>query len=163
VELSGARSFRRQTKALYPDHRHFSEPHWPNRATAPAIVRGRPNQPTVSARNRLRKPEQSVLNTAAGATNAVPTDSATDNLTNRPRVLLQLQTKGLCLGSQYLSLSLHSRISLRTLTVKLRGRVEAPAWSCGCTLSPRTRGDTTAPHGPLQRLLDATALVTCPI
>jgi hypothetical protein len=27
VKLSGARSLRRQTKALYPEHRHFSEPH----------------------------------------------------------------------------------------------------------------------------------------
>jgi len=29
------------------------------------------------------------------------------------------------------------------LTVKLRGRIEAPAWSHGCTLSSRSRGDTT--------------------
>jgi hypothetical protein len=41
------------------------------------------------------------------------------------------------------------------LTVKLRGRPEAPDWSRGCTLSCRTRGDTTDVHGPLQRLLDA--------
>jgi hypothetical protein len=95
-----------------------------------------------------------VLNTAAGATNAVPTDSASDNLTNCPRVLLQFQTKGLGLGSQQLSLSPHSRILLRTLTVKLRGRTEAPDQSRGCTLSSRTRGDTTDFHGPLQRLLD---------
>src|SRR5256885_8005509 len=40
------------------------------------------------------------------------------------------------------------------LTVKLRRHTEAPDWSCGCTLSSRTRGDTTALHGPLQRLLD---------
>jgi hypothetical protein len=38
--------------------------------------------------------------------------------------------------------------------VKLRGRVEAPNQSRGCTLSSRTRGDTTEHHGPLQRLLD---------
>jgi len=43
--------------------------------------------------------------------------------------------------------------SLRRLTVKLRGRAQAPDWSRGCTLSPRTRGDTTDSHGPLQRLL----------
>jgi hypothetical protein len=42
----------------------------------------------------------------------------------------------------------HSR-----LTVKLTGRPEAPDWSRGCTLSSRTRGDTTDSHGPLQRLL----------
>ena len=34
------------------------------------------------------------------------------------------------------------------LTVKLRGRPQAPDWSRGCTLSSRTRGDTTAHHGP---------------
>jgi len=41
------------------------------------------------------------------------------------------------------------------LRVKLRGRPEAPDWSRGCTLSSRTRGDTTDVHGPLQRSLDA--------
>jgi hypothetical protein len=41
------------------------------------------------------------------------------------------------------------------LTVKLRGRAQASDWSRGCTLSSRTRGDTTALHGPLQRLLGA--------
>src|SRR6516165_1370352 len=45
------------------------------------------------------------------------------------------------------------------LTVKLRGRPEAPDWSRGCTLSPRTRGDTTDAHGPLQRLLDGDSLI----
>jgi len=40
------------------------------------------------------------------------------------------------------------------LTVKLRGRAEASDKSRGCTLSSRTRGDTTESHGPLQRLLD---------
>ncbi len=39
------------------------------------------------------------------------------------------------------------------LTVKLRGRTEAPDWTRGCTLSFCTRGDTTDSHGPLQRLL----------
>src|SRR5215469_7066695 len=43
----------------------------------------------------------------------------------------------------------------RGLTVKLRGRPGAPDWSRGCTLSSRTRGDTTDVHGPLQRLLGA--------
>src|SRR5215469_18829750 len=46
-----------------------------------------------------------------------------------------------------------SKCSLGRLTVKLRGRPEAPDWSRGCTLSFRTRGDTTDSHGPLQRLL----------
>jgi hypothetical protein len=39
------------------------------------------------------------------------------------------------------------------LTVKLRGRAQAPNQSRGCTLSSRARGDTTEHHGPLQRLL----------
>jgi hypothetical protein len=42
---------------------------------------------------------------------------------------------------------------IRHLTVKLRGRAEAPDQSRGCTLFSRTRGDTTESHGPLQRLL----------
>ena len=31
-----------------------------------------------------------------------------------------------------------------------------PDWSRGRTISPSARGDTTAPHGPLQRLLGGT-------
>jgi hypothetical protein len=45
-------------------------------------------------------------------------------------------------------------LTCKNLTVKLRGRPEAPDWSRGCTLSFGTRGDTTEHHGPLQRLLD---------
>ena len=41
----------------------------------------------------------------------------------------------------------------RLLTVKLRGRTQAPDQSRGCTISASARGDITAPHGPLQRLL----------
>ena len=41
----------------------------------------------------------------------------------------------------------------RPLTVKLRGRTEAPDWSRGRTISSRARGDATEPHGTLQRLL----------
>src|SRR6201998_3633039 len=39
------------------------------------------------------------------------------------------------------------------LTVKLRGRAEAPNRSRGRTLSSGARGDATHGHGPLQRLL----------
>src|SRR5271170_3868557 len=42
----------------------------------------------------------------------------------------------------------------RRLTVKLRGRAQAPNQSRGCTLSSSTRGDITDSHGPLQRLLE---------
>jgi len=53
-----------------------------------------------------------------------------------------------------------TKVSVRTggLPVKLRGRAQAPDWSRGRTLYSRARGDTTAHHGPLQRLLDVTAL-----
>jgi|HubBroStandDraft_3_1064219.scaffolds.fasta_scaffold88619_2 hypothetical protein len=51
----------------------------------------------------------------------------------------------------------------RRLTVKLRGRQETPDWSRGCTMSSRTRGDTTDCHGSLQRLLGgSTATVPRP-
>src|SRR5437660_11168144 len=40
------------------------------------------------------------------------------------------------------------------LTVKLRGRAQASDWSRGRTLSSRARGETTARHGTLRRLLD---------
>jgi hypothetical protein len=74
----------------------------------------------------------------------------------------RLQAKRLGLGSSVSSISLPSRILSRTLTVKLRGRVEAPDQSRGRTLSSRARGDTTEHHGPLQRLLAATLLSADP-
>jgi len=41
------------------------------------------------------------------------------------------------------------------LTVKLRGRAEAPAIGAEGAQFPSARGDNTeAPHGPLQRLLE---------
>ena len=48
---------------------------------------------------------------------------------------------------------------LRPLTVKLSGRIVAPAWSRGCTLSSSTRGDTTEFHGPLQRWLGGSGII----
>src|SRR5437763_16027171 len=62
------------------------------------------------------------LTAAASATNAAEAEEITQDLTHGPRALPQSQTKGLCLGSSPLSLSLHRRIRLRPLTVKLRGR-----------------------------------------
>jgi len=59
------------------------------------------------------------------------------------------------MGSSPLSLSLHIRILLRTLTVKLRGRTTTPDKRRGRTLSPGARGaKRITHHGPLQRLLD---------
>jgi hypothetical protein len=45
--------------------------------------------------------------------------------------------------------------------VKLRGRAQAPDQSRGCTLSSRTRGDTTAPHGPPPMMLELTPPPEC--
>jgi len=49
------------------------------------------------------------------------------------------------------------------LTVKLRGRAEAPDWRRGRTLSPGARGaKPLAHHGPLQRLLGvAKVIIAC--
>src|SRR5207253_3273326 len=82
----------------------------------------------------------SALTAAASATNAAEAEKITQDLAHGPRALPQSQTKGLCLGSSPLSLSLHRRICLRPLTVKLRGRAEAPDGSRGRTLSPGARG-----------------------
>src|SRR5437763_2011499 len=68
----------------------------------------------------------SALTAAASATNAAEAEEITQDLAHGPRALPQSQTKGLCLGSSPLSLSLHRRIWLRPLTVKLNGRAEAP-------------------------------------
>src|SRR5207253_8305738 len=99
----------------------------------------------------------SALTAAASATNAAEAEKITQDLAHGPRALLQSQTKGLCLGSSPLSLSLHRRICLRPLTVKLRGRPTTPDERRGRTLSPGARGaKQTTPHGPLQRLLEVT-------
>src|SRR5205807_437406 len=58
----------------------------------------------------------SVLTAAASATNAAEAEEITQHLAPGPRALPQSQTKGLCLGSSPLSLSLHRRIWLRPLT-----------------------------------------------
>ena len=51
-------------------------------------------------------------------------------------------------------------VSKKRLTVKLRGRPEAPTKRRGRTLSSRARGaDPLDVHGPLQRLLGADILV----
>jgi len=73
---------------------------------------------------------------------------------NPARGLPQSQTKGLCLGSSRLSLSLHRRVWLRPLTVKLSGRPTPPDKHRGRTLSSSARGaKPLTHHGPLQRLL----------
>jgi hypothetical protein len=63
-------------------------------------------------------------------------------------------------GQYHLSLSMQSylrRFSSRPLTVKLRGRPQAPPKRRGRILSSRARGaEPLTVHGPLQRLLDRT-------
>src|ERR1700733_298226 len=54
----------------------------------------------------------------------------------------------------------HRPSVLGPLTVKLRGRTQAPNWSRGRTISSRARGDTTDSHGPLQRLLEPIHLLS---
>jgi hypothetical protein len=54
-------------------------------------------------------------------------------------------------------LKFHAQASSWLLTVKLRGREKEPGQSRGRTLSSRARGDTTEPHGTLQRLLEVSA------
>src|SRR5205807_5049275 len=97
----------------------------------------------------------SALTAAASATNAAEAEEITQHLAPGPRALPQSQTKGLCLGSSPLSLSLHRRIWLRPLTVKLNGRAEAPDGRRGRILSSSARGaQPPTRHGPFQRLLD---------
>ena len=118
-------------------------------------------QPTVRARFPQRNPARglngtSALTAAASATNAAEAQEITQDLADGPRALPQSQTKGPCLGSSRLSLSLHRRVWLRPLTVKLRGRTTTLDERRGRTLSPGARGaKQTTPHGPLQRLLGA--------
>src|SRR5204862_8245762 len=97
----------------------------------------------------------SALTAATSATNAAEAEKITQHLAHGPRALPQSQTKGLCLGSSHLSLSLHRRIWSRHLTVKLNGRAEAPDGRRGRTLSSSARGaQPPTRHGPFQRLLD---------
>jgi hypothetical protein len=63
-----------------------------------------------------------------------------------------LRLRAMLLSSSYVS-----EFACGLLTVKLRGRALPPDLSRGCTLYSSTRGDTTDPHGPLERLLGARA------
>jgi len=112
--------------------------------------------PTSSADcNNTSRRAPPALTAATSATNAVVPDEITHHLARRPRALPQLQAEGLSLGSSPWSLSLHIRILLRTLTVKLRGRVTTPDGAEGAqSLSARGAKPLTH-HGPLQRLLGA--------
>src|SRR5207302_5496144 len=91
------------------------------------------------------------------ATNAAEAEEITQDLAHGPRALLQPQTKSLCLGSSPLSLSLHRRIWLRPLTVKLSGRVSAPrALQSVFVRKARSAPPYPSLHGPLERWLERT-------
>jgi hypothetical protein len=128
--LSGARSFRRQTKALYPEPRHVVSLSGSTRATAPTIVRGR-HKPAYCA--RAEPPAQTseiVLNAAADATNAAETEDSPYCLADRPRALPQLQAKGLRPSFQLSDFGFHNR-----LVASSNGEVEGPPRSA--RLEPR--------------------------
>src|SRR6266853_3918230 len=112
----------------------------------PTLVRGRPHPAycarAVSSAQTLPagSTETSALTAAASATNAAEAEEITQDLAHGPRALPQSQTKGLCLDSSPMSLSLHRRIWLRPLTVKLRGRTTTPDKRRGRTISSRAWG-----------------------
>ena len=157
----------RRSAGLAPRaHNLFQRPRRPTTHVSrpvPTIVRGRPHTAycarAVSSAQTLPagSTETSALTAAASATNAAEAEEITQDLAHGPRALPQSQAKGLCLGSLPLSLSLHRRIWLRPLTVKLRGRTTTPDKRRGRTTSSRVRGaKPQSHHGPLQRLLDGT-------
>ena len=110
-----------------------------NRAAQPAIPPPTMNRARLLPRNQVS--ERGCPSRNRRSTCAIPTKPKRVPVTTRYAFMEGLPAKVL------------SQIAIR-LTVKLRGRPEAPDWSRGCILSSRTRGDTTDSHGPLQRLLD---------
>src|SRR5204862_1825768 len=101
----------------------------------------------------------SALTAPASATNAAEAEEITQDLAHGPRALPQSQTKGLCLGSSPLSLSLHRRASLRPLTPRLSGRPEACPVRRERILSSCARGaPPQVHHGPLEAVVRGTAV-----
>jgi len=144
-------------------HTFFQRPRRPTPCASrpvPTLVRGRPHQPTVRARNLQRKPKLTGATNPHRPAEAQPRQSAATSAglacwPHGPPACAQAEA--LSEGSWPSRLESGSRLTEgflpRPLTVKLRGRVTAPDQSRGCTLFSSTRGDTTALHGPLQRLL----------
>src|SRR2546427_5908714 len=62
----------------------------------------------------LAQTRAKVLKAAADATGAVETENTAHGFAHGSRALLKSQAKGLCPGSQSMTLSLHAEISLRT-------------------------------------------------
>ena len=128
VKLSGARSFRRQAKALYPELRHVVSLSGPNRATAPTIVRGR-LKPAYCA--RAEPPAQTsaiVLNAAADTTNAAEAEESPYRHAHLPRARLQLQAKGLRPNFSLSDFGFHNRpVASSNGEVERRGVFAAPS------------------------------------
>src|SRR5206468_12690525 len=99
-----------------------------------------PAEPPAQTRAR-------VLKAAADATGAVETENTTHDFAHGSRALLKSQPKGLCPGSQSMTLSLHAEISLRTP----RGRSDGTPGKA-CRMDSERR--------PASAI--ATALLMCP-
>ena len=150
MELSVARSLRRRTKALYPRLRHAVGLSEADRASAPTIVRARPIAATVRARNATRKLNPEIHAAAIGVCRSF----ARARDTAKRRVLDR---------NFRLCMSLKMTLGMRALTVKLRGRTEAPDYGAEGAQFLSARGaQPQAHHGPLQRLLDGGAITGGP-
>ena len=120
------------------------------------------NKPTVRARNLQRKPKLTDATNPDRPAEAQPRQSAATGagLACWPhRLPARAQAEAFSEGSWPSCVESGSRLPggflPRPLTVKLRGRAEAPAGRRGRTLSSSARGAKhTGHHGPLQRLLD---------
>ena len=120
VKLRAARSTRRQTKALYPEHRHGSEPLESSRASPPALVRGRVHRSHIARARRPASADRSQESLAARA--SAPADR---------RVLA-------------LALQSHRCLSIGVLGASSNGEAEGPRrspspWRRGRKISSRPR------------------------
>jgi hypothetical protein len=111
-------------------------------------ARGADPEPVAISQRRERA-EQTATQTARENVVAIPGKKPENHKKSRKASKKEAATK---------SYPLLERVwwfhgALCRLTVKLRGLAQAPDWSRGRTVSSSARGDTTALHGPLQRLL----------
>jgi len=113
-------------------------------------------------RNHARRLNEMVTSSAAtDATNAAVAEPASDDLTQHPRAhKIRRQSKRLCYSSSHTRLRLQEMSWPRTLTVKLRGRAEAPDGAEGAQCLSARGAKPQAHHGPLERLLEVTLTTT---
>jgi hypothetical protein len=99
--------------------------------TPQTIVRGRPHRSYCARTAFSAQTEAHGLNetaplaATAAAAGAGP-ERRSEDLAQSARALHQPQTEGLCLSSSVWWFSLHGRVLVRPLTVKLRGRTTTP-------------------------------------